>query len=497
MKEMKNILIVEDEAIIALDLKNTLNSLGYTSVNTFFSGEEAIKAVEENSFDLVLMDINLKGKIDGIETADEIQKKQHIPIIFVTAFSDKEVLNRAKLIGPYGFIIKPFSKELILANIEMALYKYELENKLKENDEKLRYLFENTHDLIAFIDAQEHIIMANPAWINTFTDNFKNIFNYIYPDDLEKIKAVWKNLVINNKAIKNVEYQFKNTKDETSMTFDFSANSIENNGARNFIAIAHDITEIKKSEYEMIKINDILESKVKERTRELEEKNSDLESFAYSIAHDLRSSLRHINSFSELLFHDIKDLLNKNNLSYFDKIKKASVSMNMLIDDLLHFFRISSNQIHYTQVDFNIMIRSLIDSFKEEIIDRKIKWIIKSLPKIYGDSSMLQQVLVNLLSNAIKYSSKNNKAIIEVGYKKGNGEYIIYIKDNGVGFDERFKDKLFGVFQRLHDNNEFKGTGIGLAIVKKIINRHGGNVWAEGKVNEGATFYFSLPKDDQ
>lgn len=261
-----------------------------------------------------------------------------------------------------------------------------------------------------------------------------------------------------------------------------------------FADLAWEIAERKKAEDEIRKLNMTLENRVKERTAQLEISNSELESFAYSVSHDLRAPLRHIDGFLELLNNKLEEKLDESGKHYISVIFESTKRMNLLINDLLSFSRMGRNEILRSEINFNELIGEIISDFEPEISNRKIKWTICDLPKIKGDKSMLRIVLYNLISNAIKFTKKQEIGEIEIGtIPSVSDEYIFYIKDNGVGFDLKFADKLFGVFQRLHQDEEFEGTGIGLANVRRIINRHQGRTWAESELNKGAIFYFSLP----
>ena len=253
-------------------------------------------------------------------------------------------------------------------------------------------------------------------------------------------------------------------------------------------------SEVEKQTKKLKKLNEQLESRVKKRTRDLEELVEELDSFAYSISHDLRTPLRHINGYSELLRDEVSSKINEKGKNYLDKIIISSGKMNELINDLLLFSRTSRDKLHYSRIELNEVVSDVIESLNLEILERNILWKIDKLPVINGDLSMITQVVYNLISNAIKFSRDRNPALIEIGsFTNENHDLVICIFDNGVGFDMTYKDKLFGVFQRLHKKEEFDGTGIGLSFVKRIINRHGGRVWAESEVNKGSVFYFSLP----
>jgi hypothetical protein len=235
-----------------------------------------------------------------------------------------------------------------------------------------------------------------------------------------------------------------------------------------------------------------LSRRVEERTVELEAANKELEAFSYSVSHDLRAPLRHINGFTDLLIQS-KSAFSDQDKRYLGLISTAAKQMNQLIDDLLDFSRNSRVEIQQTKVDLQELIEKILQDLQPEMSNRKIEFEKKPLPPVQGDPSLLRQVFSNLVLNAVKYSRTRDVAKIEIACtEKTANEVTIYVRDNGVGFDMKYADKLFGVFQRLHGANEFEGTGIGLANVRRIIARHGGRTWAEAKVNEGATFFVTL-----
>jgi len=231
-----------------------------------------------------------------------------------------------------------------------------------------------------------------------------------------------------------------------------------------------------------------------ERTAQLEAANQELESFSYSVSHDLRAPLRHITGFAELLQKKASSILQEANLQYLNVISESAKQMGNLIDDLLAFSRIGRSEVKKSRVHLGYLAKNILKDLEEETKDRDIAWKVGELPEVDCDSSMLRLVFVNLISNAAKFTRPRAKAEIEIGCIREKEEFIFFVRDNGVGFDPKYMDKLFGVFQRLHRQDEFEGTGIGLANVRRLIHRHGGRTWADGKIDGGATFYFSLPK---
>ena len=253
----------------------------------------------------------------------------------------------------------------------------------------------------------------------------------------------------------------------------------------------NDITERKRREQEINGLN----QELGKRTAELEAINKELEAFAYSISHDLRAPLRHMSGFTELLQKQTASLLNEKSRRYVTIILESAQRMGNLIDDLLAFSRIGRAETHKTMVSLEQLVREAVTEVRRETGGREIVWRIGGLPAWHGDSSMLRLALVNLISNAAKFTRTRSPAEIEIGcVDQKQDQVVVFIRDNGVGFDMKYVNKLFGVFQRLHPPEEFEGTGIGLATVQRIVHRHGGRVWAEALVDKGATFYFSLSK---
>ena len=251
-----------------------------------------------------------------------------------------------------------------------------------------------------------------------------------------------------------------------------------------------EVEQRKRREGEIGKLN----RELARRARELQASNKDLESFAYSVSHDLRAPLRHVAGYAELLQKHVSSSLDEKSHRYIRTIIELAKRMGNLIDDLLAFSRIGRAEAKMRPVSLDQLVKEVVAEIGQDMGGREIAWKIGSLPVCYGDGSMLKMVVHNLVSNAVKFTRMRNRAEVEIGYVENEDDVEAFVKDNGAGFDMRYENKLFGVFQRLHSSEEFEGTGIGLATVQRIVHRHGGTVRAEGAVDQGATFYFSLPK---
>jgi PAS domain S-box-containing protein len=384
-------------------------------------------------------------------------------------------------------------QNVIQCNVRDITERKHAEDALRASETSYRRLFEAAKDGILILDVDTgRITDVNPFLFNLLGFSRDEMVGKTV-GELSPFKDIESNKVMLERLQKDGYVRYENlpleTRDGRHIAVEFVSNVYEA-GDHNVIQCnVRDITERKSAEDEVRRFNAELEERVAQRTAQLE-------SFSYSISHDLRAPLRHVIGSVEMLQRDTGPSLSGASLEHLTTISRSAERMGRLIDDLLGFSRIGQSEMRKTSVHLDELVRDALGDFKEETKGRAIAWEIHPLPSVRADRALLRMALVNLISNAVKFTGNRAESKIEIGcVPNANGETVIFIRDNGAGFDQQYADKLFGVFQRLHNQDEFEGTGIGLANVRRIIVRHGGRVWAEGVPDGGATFYFSIPQN--
>ncbi|NEQ26280.1 MAG: PAS domain S-box protein, partial [Microcoleus sp. SIO2G3] len=376
------------------------------------------------------------------------------------------------------------------------------EAALRESEERFRHLADTAPVLIWMSGTDKFCNYFNKGWLDftgrTIAQELGNGWlEGVHPDDFQRCLDTYVTAFEAHQDFA-MEYRLKRFDGEYCWIIDIGIPRFAPDGSfLGYIGSAIDITERKQAETEILQFNEKLEKRVKERTAQLEAANQELESFSYSVSHDLRAPFRHISGYVDLLQKRVAPKLDETSQRYLNTISQTAKHAGTLIDNLLAFSRMGRTQMCYTLLNMEQLVQEVQRTIALELNGRAITWQVEKLPQVVGDASMLRLVLSNLIENAVKYTQTRDRAEIEIGSIDNEQEVVFFIRDNGVGFDMRYAHKLFGVFQRLHSEQQFQGTGIGLANVQRIINRHGGRTWAEGQVDGGATFYFSLPKQTQ
>lgn len=368
-------------------------------------------------------------------------------------------------------------------------------DKLKESEEKFRLIIESVKGYAIFmLDPNGYITTWNKGaeYIKGYSVEEaigKHISLFYTQEEILRGEAEY-NL---NEARRNGRYEceaWRKRKDGSVFWADVLITALYDNtgNLRGFSKVTRDITERKITEDKINSLNFDLEQNL----AKLEISNKELEAFTYSVSHDLRSPLRAIHSYTKILSEEYMQNIDAEGQSMMVSVMRNAKKMGQLIDDLLAFSKIGKKELQLSMVNITQLVESSLVDLKASLPELKAKICVNPMPPAYADYNLMNLVFTNLMSNAIKYSSSKEKPEVEIGSKEENNQTIYYVKDNGAGFDMKYYNKLFGVFQRLHASEEFEGTGVGLALVKRIVTRHNGRIWAEAKLGEGATFYFTL-----
>lgn len=373
------------------------------------------------------------------------------------------------------------------------------EEAVASSEQRLRSIIENADEVIYTLSWDGVFTFVSQAWTRIVGHPVSEVIGrsfvpFVHPEDVEACMRFLKLTKESGRPQRGVEYRVKKTDGEWVWFTSAGATICDANGNPDYyVGVANNITERKKAAEALQKMNQELEERVRQRTAELSAAIKELEAFSYSVSHDLKAPLRAMTGFANILAEDYAPKLDENGRRVIQVIGDNARTMGQLIDELLKLSRLGRKQIEAVDIDMTALAQSVYHELKEELFhDRAVEMSVKPLPPARADATIVRQIFANLISNAMKFTARREKTVIEIGSYDQEGELVYYVKDNGVGFDMKYAAKLFEVFQRLHPQDEFEGTGVGLAIVRSSAMRHGGRVWVEAAVDQGATFYFTL-----
>ncbi len=398
-----------------------------------------------------------------------------------------------------------FSKSFNALNNKIAQLRKEIvtrqktEQELAKSRAEFEAMFNSMPDAVMFADTERRIVMNNPAVHSMFgysdEELIGNTTEMLYANKADFHDQGRRRYRADSSSERGA-YEIQYRRKDGSVFWSETIGTRVKDAAGDiigFIALFRDITQRKQTEQELIEYRDHLEELVKDRTLALEHSNQELESYSYSIAHDLRAPLRSISGFSQILLEDTRDKLDKAEQEYLQRIIKSTAHMAELIDDILELSRVSRSGMQIADIDLSEICLEVSKTLTAGDPEREVKWNIQPDLVVCGDYHLLYIVMSNLLANAWKFTQHESPALIEFGHEEKNNETVYYVRDNGVGFDMKYSEKIFGLFQRLHHAADYEGTGVGLATVQRIITRHNGWIRIEGESGKGATVYFSIP----
>jgi hypothetical protein len=454
------ILIAEDSPTQAEQLTHYLNTRGFV-VTVTRNGKEALAAAVHSKPAMVITDV-VMPEMDGYALCKEIKSLpalREVPVVLLTSLSRPQDIVKGLDCGADSFIRKPYDDKYLLSRVEYILTNVEL-----RKTERLQV------GVQLHFGGQSHFITAERQQI------------------LDLLISTYEGAVQINEELEIKQQELQEAKEtlETRVA-ERTADLALANGQ-----LQTELAERKRAEDQVKQLNEDLEHRVAERTAQLAAANKELEAFSYSVSHDLRAPLRHINGFAHTLMEEHSPQLAPEAQHQLMRIQEGTQKMSRMIEDLLNLARMDRRSMVLEMTSLNSLVDRVVQDLNCETAQRDIEWRIGSLLAIKCDPGLLQQVFANLLSNAVKYTRRRQRAVIEVDRSTVDGQTVFFVRDNGAGFNPKYADKLFGAFQRLHSDQEFEGTGVGLATVQRIIRKHGGRVWAEAETDKGATFYFSV-----
>ncbi len=485
MQEKINVLVVEDEMIVSLELQDRLKSLGYNVCGDASSGEDALLRIEKFRPDVVLMDIMLKGPIDGVMAAEKIKLKYTIPVIFLTAYSDNATLERAKITEPYGYLLKPFDERMLSTTIEMALLRHKLEIKLKSSESWLTTILKSIGDAVIATDANGVIKFMNPiaekltGWSEeeALNHTLNQVYRLVIPgQNGDKVKDS------NLQKDGNIQYRILLSKNNRQIFIEETYSFIKTDQKKviGSVLAFRDVSErIQAQERKNILVN------------ELENINKELQDFAYIVSHDLKAPLRAVGSLAEWILTDYVGNFDDKGKEMMNLLMGRVNRMHELIEGVLQYSRLGRFREDKMPVDLNSILKKVIEN--SDVTKNIVIKVENELPEIEIEPVRIEQVFQNLIGNAIKYNDKQ-EGLVKIGCLELENSWKFWVADNGPGIDKKYFDKIFQIFQTLNARDDVESTGIGLTLVKKIVEMYQGKVWLESEIGKGCTFYFTLPK---
>lgn len=489
MSAQPKILIVEDEGIVAFNLQQRLQQMGYLVTGLAESGDEGLSLVTHQRPDLVLMDIHIKGGMDGIELASLLARDHALPIIYLTAYSEDTTLERARQTQPYGYLIKPFSERELHATIQMALERHAVQTALDDSRRLLAQALDAALMGTIEIDLGQHTVRIDGAPgaalgfgpgqaqpLDDFLARLSHVDRESLREDLRP--GVQRRHVL---SLVNTEGSDRWLQIDVSTTPDGRMRGV-----------VQDVTARERARLALLRTNEALEERVAERTAELRQHVAELEAFSHTAAHDLRSPVRAVAGLGEILMEMHGEALGADGRQLLERMRQAALRMGELIDALLSLSKLSRAPLHPQAVDLAAMAREIAEGLQQAEPDRPV--LFESPPALpaTADPVLIRSVLDNLLRNAWKFSRGRERARIAFGLAQHEGRPVYEVRDNGCGFDMKHASQLFNPFFRLHSEQAYGGTGLGLSIAQRIVARHGGRIWAEGWPGEGAAIRFTL-----
>ncbi len=494
MKAKQVILVVDDQPQNVELLRAHLVPRGYDVV-TAASGAEAMEKISGNQIDLVLLDVIMPG-MSGFEVLAKLRadkKTQRIPVVMVTSLKETEDRLKALESGCDDFISKPFDRHELFARVKSLLRIKSLHDEADEARDYAEAIVETVREPLLVLSKDLQVITANHAYYRIFKatpDATENVYFYDLQGgrwNIPKLRNRLEDVLEKGTTFNDFEVDYE-APGAGRRALLLNARRIDREGTELILLALEDITDRRLAEENIKKLNADLQHNLDE----LASANKELEAFSYSVSHDLRNPLSRILGFSNVLLEGYSDKLDDEGKNHLNRVIKNAARMNRIMDDLLHLSRISRKGVQRQDVDLSKIAASVVAELREAQPDRGATVDIQEGIAAFADVKLIEVALSNLLGNAWKFTSKIKNAGIQFGTIKEEGKIVYYVRDNGAGFDQRFSEKLFLPFHRLHSEDEFEGTGIGLATVQRIIHRHGGKVWAEGEPGKGAAFYFTL-----